>query len=117
MRRPLSLIANPRANPLAIRAVFDSFAQSTDVCAPKVVQRKLDLYRQDVFLLKGELLYAKATGFSAVATLLFLLGLADVTAAGHAYHGWFPDWPGGQNFPWCLFDPATGPWRIPDYWI
>jgi hypothetical protein len=108
---------NRGANPLAIRAVFDTFAQSTDASDPIVAQRKIDSYKEDVTKLNGALIYAKFTGFSAVATLLFLLGLADIVASGHAYHGWFPEWPGGENFPLCLFDPATGPWHIPEYWI
>jgi hypothetical protein len=110
-------LANKGANPLATRAVFDTFAQSTNACDPRIAQSKIDSYKEDVTKINGALLYAKAIGFLAVATLLFLLGLADIVAAGHAYNGWFPEWPGGENFPLCLFDPATGPWHIPEYWI
>lgn len=109
-------LANPDANPLALRAVFDTFATSTNVCEPDKAQRLLDEYRQDILKFKQNLLFAKIVGFASVFILLFLLGLADIVAAGHAYRGWFPDWPGGQNFPWCIFDLETGPWTIPKYW-
>jgi hypothetical protein len=108
--------ANRGVNPLAVRAVFDTFAQSTDCCDPNVAQKKIDAYKGDFSQIKGALLYAKATGFLAIAALLGLLGLGDIVAAGHAYHGWFPEWPGGENFPWCILDKETGPWHIPEYW-
>ena len=110
-------LANEGANPLAIRGIFDTFNQSTNVCEPEIAQAKLTSYREDPTLLRGALLKSKVVGFFAVFTLLFLLGFADIVAAGHAYHGWFPDWPGGKNFPWSLFDPDGGLLSIPDYWI
>jgi hypothetical protein len=109
--------ANKDANPLAVRAIFDTFAQSTNCCSPEIAQGKLDLYKIDLSSINGALLKSKATGFASIAALLFLLGFADFIAAGHAYHGWFPDWPGANNFPACFFDPETSPLRIPDYWI
>jgi len=109
--------ANKGSNPLAVRAVFDTFAQSTDVSDPNIAQQKIDSYKEDITIINGALLKAKGTGFSAIVVLLFLLGLADIVAAGHAYHGWFPEWPGGQNFPLCIFDLETGPLTIPKYWI
>jgi hypothetical protein len=109
--------ANTGVNPLAIRAVFDTFAQSTNVCAPDIAQQKIDSYKEDMSRINGALLKSKAAGYLAIVVLLGLLGLGDIVAAGHAYHGWFPEWPGGQNFPLCLFDSQTGPWHIPDYWI
>jgi len=109
--------ANENANPLTIRAIFDTFATSTDVVEPNKAQELLDLYKEDVYTIKGKLTKAKLIGFSAVFLLLFLLGFADITAFGHAYKGWFPDWPGYANFPACLIDPETGPWTIPKYWL
>jgi hypothetical protein len=109
--------ANGGANPLALRAIFDTFAQSTDCCNPDIAQQKIDSYKEDVTRVNGALTYAKLSGYSAIFVLLFLLGLADIVAAGHAWHGWFPEWPGGNNFPWCIFDKETGPLTIPNYWI
>lgn len=109
--------ANSKANPLAVRAVFDTFAQSTETCTPSVADQKLQEYREDIRRLNGALLVSKAAGWLSIGLLLFLLGLADVVAAGHAYHGWFPDWPGGNNFPSSLLDKDGALWDIPKYWI
>ncbi|KAL7576469.1 hypothetical protein ACA910_017977 [Epithemia clementina (nom. ined.)] len=109
--------ANAKSNPLAVRAIFDSFAQSTDTVEPDVAQAKLKQYQQNVYSLRGALLWSKLVGYSAIFVLLFLLGLADVVAAGHAYHGWFPDWPGAQDFPWTILDPEKGLSTIPQYWV
>jgi hypothetical protein len=109
--------ANADANPLAVRAIFDTFAQSTDVVEPDKAQDLLDLYKEDPKAINGNLINAKGTGYAAILTLLFLLGLADITAAGHAYTGWFPDWPGGVDFPAHILDPEGSLTKIPDYWI
>lgn len=99
-------LGNKGANPLAVRAIFDTFAQSTDVCDPFIAQDKIDSYKEDIYLIKGSLAYSKVTGYAAIFTLLFLLGLADFIAAGHARDGWFHDW----TF-------ADGILNIPNYWI
>jgi hypothetical protein len=106
--------ANQNENPLAVRAIFDSLASSTDVCSPDIAQAKFDSYIEDPSLIAAELLKAKAVGFSSIFTLLFLLGLADVTAFGHANSGWFPAWPGITNFPVSFIDDLKA---IPTYWI
>eukprot|EP00532_Pseudo-nitzschia_australis_P020040 CAMPEP_0168304488 /NCGR_PEP_ID=MMETSP0142_2-20121227/46896_1 /TAXON_ID=44445 /ORGANISM="Pseudo-nitzschia australis, Strain 10249 10 AB" /LENGTH=266 /DNA_ID=CAMNT_0008255715 /DNA_START=63 /DNA_END=863 /DNA_ORIENTATION=+ len=98
--------ANKGSNPLVIRAVFDSFAQSTDVCDPFVAQDKIDSYKEDIYRINSTLLYSKFTGFVAIGTLLFLLGLAQVVVLGHARDGWFPYW-----------EFADGIFNIPDYWV
>ena len=98
--------ANEGSNPLAIRAVFDTFSQSTDVSDPRIAQEKINMYKEDVSAINGSLFKSKVTGFSAVITLLFLLGVADFTAFGHARDGWF--------HYWKLSD---GILNIPDYWI
>eukprot|EP00536_Pseudo-nitzschia_multiseries_P004028 jgi/Psemu1/187217/e_gw1.65.118.1 len=99
-------MANKGCNPLAVRAVFDTFAQSTDASDPFVAQDKIDSYKEDVYRISGSLLYSKATGYVAVGTLLFLVGLADVIVLGHARDGWFPGW---------AF--ADGILNIPQYWV
>jgi len=108
---------NPDCNPLALRAVFDCFAQSTNVVDPSTAQQKIDSYKADPSgeTFKNELLLSKAKGYAAIATLLFLLGLADVFAFKDVALGWFPDWPGIKNFPQGLWNP--GVWTIPDYWV
>lgn len=110
--------ANTKADPLAVRAVFDCFAQSTELSDPRIAQAKLDKYKADINNFTSDLLFSKLVGWAAIITLLGLLGLADIEAYGFAYEGWFPDWPGGRL--WLeggLFDPQTGPWTIPKYWI
>ena len=110
--------ANPNANPLALRAVFDCFSQGTNIVDPAVAQTKLDRYRGDLDALKFDLLKSKVIGWAAIGLLLFLLGLADIEAYQKVYAGWFPDWPGGRL--WLqggLWDPNVGVTHIPDYWI
>lgn len=108
---------NPDCNPLAVRAVFDTFSQSTSVVAPDVARQKLDSYKADPSgeTFKTELLLSKIKGYAAIATLLFLLGLADVFAFKDVAAGWFPDWPGLQNFPESIWNPGLS--TIPQYWI
>ena len=98
--------ANQGANPLAIRAVFDTFSQSTDISEPRLAQEKLDMYRSDVYAINDNLLKSKITGYATSFTLLFLLGFADFTAYGHGRDGWFPDW-----------RLADGIQNIPNFWI
>lgn len=107
--------AHPNSNALAVRAVFDTFAQSTNVVSPDVAEGLLDLYRNDVYALNGKLLASKVQGYAAIFFLLGLLGLADVVAFGHAYQGWFPTWPGGESYA-AFMNPDTGLQTIPQYW-
>jgi len=99
-------LATKGANPLAVRAVFDTFAQSTDVCDPRIAQEKIDSYKEDISRIKGSLFKSKVTGYASIFTLLFLLGLAEFVASGHARDGWF--------HYWKLSD---GLFNIPAYWI
>ena len=69
-------MANKGANPLAVRAIFDTFAQSTDVCDPFIAQDKINSYKEDISVIGGALFKSKITGYVAVFALLFLLGLA-----------------------------------------
>lgn len=103
---PAFEMANKGANPLAVRAVFDTFAQSTDACDPFVAQDKIDAYKKDISLIQGGLIKSKIVGYVAIISLLFLLGLADVVAFGHARDGWFHDW-----------KLSDGILNIPQYWI
>ncbi|VEU34081.1 unnamed protein product [Pseudo-nitzschia multistriata] len=98
--------ANKGNNPLVVRAVFDSFAQSTDACDPNVAQDKIDSYKEDVYQINGTLLQSKLVGYSAIGTLLFLLGLALSVMVGQLKNGWFPSW-----------TLADGIFNIPDFWI
>lgn len=110
--------ANSKANPLAVRAVFDTFAQSTDTCVPEIAERKLADFREDISRLNGSILASKVVGWLSIGVLLFLLGIAGAFAAGSVYNGWFPEWPGGRDFPLSLLDPNDGAvWNIPKYWI
>ena len=109
--------ANKGANPLALRAMFDTFNTSTDIVGPDVAQKMIDEYKQNPKAVAANLLKAKLIGFSSIFTLFFLLGLADVTAFGHAKDGWFPTWPGLDNLPASLFNSETGLLKIPDYWV
>ena len=108
--------ANANSNPLAVRAVFDSF-QKSKVVEPEIAQARIDEYKSDATKVASNLNVAKFKVFSAVFALLFLLGLADITTATDAYHGWFPDWPGGQNFPFRLLTADGNPFTIPQYWV
>ena len=67
---------NPDCNPLALRAIFDTFSQSTNVVEPTKAQQKIDSYKADPSgeTFKNELLLSKAKGYAAIATLLFLVG-------------------------------------------
>lgn len=110
--------ANANANPLTVRAVFDTFSTSTDVVNPEKAQEMIDEYQKSVDSLKNKLLVSKMVGYASIFLLLFMLGLADTIAAGHAYTGWFPEWPGGKNFPMSMFTEEGGSlFNIFNYWI
>ena len=70
--------ANAQADPLAVRAVFDCFSQSTEVSNPDIAQQKIDSYKESLDNFKRDLLKSKVTGWAAIVTLLGLLGLADL---------------------------------------
>jgi len=98
--------ANSEANPLAVRAVFDTFSQSQDTCEPYVAQDKIDSYKNDISLMKNALLKSKVIGYSSILTLLLLLGIAESIAFTGASGGWFPNW-----------NLEDGILNIPQYWI
>lgn len=106
--------ANKGKNPLAVRLVFDSFGKPS-VIEPDLAQKRIDEYKQDIYKIPTNLIIRQLIVLSALFTLLFLLGLADVATATDAYRGFFPNWPGGQDFPWKLFTPEGSIFTIPDY--
>ena len=104
-------------NQLAARVVFDAFGKSLTV-EPEIAQAKLDQFRADISNIKSSIIQGKIVVASALFALLFLLGLADVATATDAFRGYFPDWPGGQDFPWSMFTQEGGsPLTIPQYWV
>ena len=109
-------MANAEANPLAVRVVFDSFGKPKAV-EPTLAQKLLDKYKENPNDIKPNLLLGKLSVYTAAATLLFLLGLADFASATDLYRGWFPDWPGGQDFPRNLFTPEGNVFKIGEYFL
>jgi len=107
--------ANEGCNPLAVRAVFDALTTSTSTVEPDTAQDLLDQFRTDIPAFKRTLLFTKLAGWSAIGVLVFLLGLTFYVCGEALAKGWFPDWPGNENFPVGLLIP--GVWTIPEYWI
>lgn len=107
--------ANKNCNPLALRAIFDSLTTSTSTVEPDNAQELLDAYKTDIEVFKSSTLSSKAQGYFAIGTLLFLLGIAASVSVQALAQGWFPEWPGNDNFPVGLVDP--GLLSIKDYWI
>lgn len=101
--------AFPSANPIAVRAVFDSMALgiNKNQVAPRVAMQRLESYKEDLSLLKMELNKGRTVGVTALILLLGLLGACDYFTLFHLWHGWFPLWPG----------PFADPMTIPDYWM
>jgi len=110
---------NPDANPLAVRAVFDSLVLgiAKNSALPATAQESLDLFKTDLEALKNQNNKGKAIGFTALIFLLGLIGGADWFAFYHGWHGWFPLWPGLSHFPGSLISPDTGLIAIPKYWL
>merc|ERR1711862_241250 len=107
--------ANKNCNPLAIRAIFDAMTTSTSTVEPDIAQEYINSFRNDINTFKQTLLITKLKGYVAIGFLVFLLGLAAVVSIDAFARGWFPLWPGRENFPIGLIDP--GFWTIPNYWI
>lgn len=107
--------ANKNCNPLALRVIFDAMTTSTSTVEPDIAQESLDKFKNDIEVFKKTALASKAKGYSAIGVLLFLLGITAEVAGQALAEGWFPEWPGYDNFPVGLIDP--GVWTIKDYWI
>lgn len=101
--------AIPNANPVAVRAVFDSMALgiNKNQVAPRVAMQRLEAYKEDLSLLKSELNKGRTVGVTALVILLGLLGTCDYFTLFHLWHGWFPMWPG----------PFADLTTIPQYWM
>ena len=108
--------ANADANPLAVRAVFDSFRKPKCV-EPYLAQELLDTYKSDIGKIRENLIVKQIVLWLAVISLLFLLGLADLATASDLYRGWFPDWPGGKDFPRNIFTEEGNIFTIPKYFL
>jgi hypothetical protein len=110
--------ANKDCNPLAVRAIFDTFNTNANIVEPEKAQNLLDSYKQDLSSVNGGLLKAALLGYLVIGTLLLLLFLADYEAfVVHALSGWFPMWPGLDDLPGSLFDSETGLLALPKYFV
>jgi len=109
--------ANEKVAPLvAVRAVYDTLSTgiNKDQINSIVATEQLELYKNDLDLIKKNLLVSKAVGLSAFFLLLGLLGLADYFTIFHLWHGWFPEWQGFDAMPGSLFD-ERGILSLPNY--
>ena len=112
--------ANPKANPVAVRAVFDSFSNSIgggNSVAPASAQMRIDAYKEDLSAMANKLNSGKSLGIVAFVTVLILLGIADGLAIFHIWKGWFPEWQGFNNMPASLFSSETGIATLPQYFV
>jgi len=112
--------ANPNANRLAVRVVFDSFANSIggiNSVAPIMAQDRIDLYKSDLSALAKQVNGSKTLGIASFVILLVLLGILDYLAIYHIWKGWFPMWEGFNNMPQSLFDASTGVQVLPEYFV
>jgi hypothetical protein len=114
------VLANPRANPVALRAVFDSFSNSIgggNAVSPITAQERIDLYKADVTKMGKKLNSGKLIGISAFFLVLVLLGIADYLAIYHIWRGWFPEWQGFSSMPGSFFSKEMGIFVLPEYFI
>lgn len=107
------------ANPLAVRAVFDSLVIgiNKNSAVPQTAQENIYKYRDDLDALKFNNNKGKAIGISAFLFLLGLIGGADWFAFYHAWKGWFPLWPGLSDVPASLVSGDIGLLAIPKFWM
>jgi hypothetical protein len=114
------VLANPRANPVALRALFDAFSNSiggSNAVSTIIAQERIDLYKQDVKKITQKLNSGKLIGIAAFLLVLVLLGVADYLAIYHIWRGWFPEWQGFSNMPESLFSKEMGIFVLPEYFI
>ena len=115
--------ANPRANPVALRAVFDSFSNSiggSNAVSPITAQRNIDTFLVNKAVTGGlakKLNGGKSLGIAAFVFLLVLLGVGDGLAVFHLWKGWFPEWQGFSDMPSSLFDQNTGIAVLPNFFV
>ena len=124
--------ANPNANPVALRAVFDSFSNSiggSNAVSPITAQNNIDSFlqlsdsgkRRGKATVTGELAKklngGKTTGIIAFGFVLVLLGVGDYLAIFHLWKGWFPEWLGFSDIPGSLFDKDIGIAVLPNFFV
>ncbi len=115
--------ANPRANPVALRAVFDSFSNSiggSNAVSPITAQRNIDSFLSNKAVtgeLAKKLNGGKSIGIAAFVFLLALLGIGDALAIFHLWKGWFPEWQGFSDMPASLFDKNIGIAVLPNFFV
>jgi len=111
--------ANPDANPMAVRAVFDSLVIGINKMSavPAVATENIENFKLDLNELRTQNNISKAIGITALAFLLALIGGADWFAFYHCWRGWFPLWPGLSDLPGSLFAKDIGLLSIPNYWM
>lgn len=111
-------LANPKANPIALRAVFDSFSNSiggTNGIPPILAQESIDLYKEDITRMTKKLNRSKVLGVTAFGFVLMLLGFADYLAIYHLWRGFFPEWQGFSDMPSSLLSSEIGIGALPNY--
>jgi len=117
--------ANPTSNPVALRALFDSFSNSLggiNSISPITAQERIDEYTNNIYTMVQRLNRSKVLGLSAFIFVLLLLGFVDYLTIYHLWRGFFPEWNGFMNLPFSLFDREIGisvlpkffVWEIPD---
>ncbi len=116
--------ANPNANPVALRAVFDSFSNSiggSNAVSPITAENNMDLYLDNNKSVTGALAKklngGKSLGIAAFVFLLVLLGVGDALAIFHLWKGWFPEWQGFSDMPASLFDQNIGILVLPNFFV
>jgi len=112
--------ANPAADPMALRAVFDSFSNSIgggNVISPITAQERLDEYKEDVSIMTKRLNGSKVLGVTAFVFVLLLLGFTDYLTIYHLWRGFFPEWHGFDHMPASLFDGSIGIGVLPRYFL
>lgn len=122
--------ANPRANPVALRAVFDSFSNSiggSNAVSPITAERNIESFLLTTGRGSGgttvsgamakKLNGGKTIGLTAFLFVLVLLGVGDWLAIFHLWRGWFPEWQGFSDFPSSFFDKDIGIAVLPNYFV
>mmetsp|Transcript_24160 Transcript_24160/g.58374 ORF Transcript_24160/g.58374 Transcript_24160/m.58374 type:complete len:325 (+) Transcript_24160:75-1049(+) len=112
--------ANPTADPMALRAVFDSFSNSIgggNVISPITAQERINQYKEDVSAMTKRLNRSKVLGVSAFVFVLLLLGFVDYLTLYHLWRGFFPEWMGFDHMPASLFDGSIGIGVLPRYFV
>ena len=91
---------------MAVRAVFDAIAVgiNKNQVSPVEAEKKMNLFKQDLNLMKQNSRLTKTIGVAALVILLSILGVADFFTIYHLWHGWFPEWQGFSSMPMSLLD-------------